>query len=239
MANKFENWIDNNIESNTQNYSTFLNDSQRQAGFQSGEPASSIRVNSALRQANLVVCALMDVLAPNNQTIDLQSSREDVAQVISAALVINGRKILTDTCDDLNDLYTLLTNHQNHEILGLKIDLGAATFSTNDYQLRYYNSNGNWGWGNGTSFGPAKESTSTRSINGRYLFNGIVASEFSFTKISVVNGSLGVSSSYINLNTRETWIPNTSAAEAEIDQRVTNISSSTSAPGTITLYYMS
>ena len=45
-------------------------------GFVPGTAASSKKVNSALRQANLVVCALMEMVADN--TLDLTSSVADV-----------------------------------------------------------------------------------------------------------------------------------------------------------------
>lgn len=78
MATKFKVWIDNLVEgTNIQSYSDFVSDSQRSIGFSVGNVASSIRVNSALRQANLVTAALMDAILPNSK-LDLTSSVDEV-----------------------------------------------------------------------------------------------------------------------------------------------------------------
>lgn len=83
MATKFKVWIDNPAEgTNVQSYSDFVSDTQRSVGFSVGNVASSIRVNSALRQANLVTAALMDVLLPNS-SLDLTSSVNEVSEEIS------------------------------------------------------------------------------------------------------------------------------------------------------------
>lgn len=57
----FYTWVDDaNLTGNVQDDVTFASDSQRENGFQSGAVASSIRVNTALRQATLVTKALME-----------------------------------------------------------------------------------------------------------------------------------------------------------------------------------
>lgn len=85
--NKFKIWVEDENIDNTQTYSDFEIDSQREAGFQSGTPASAKRVNTALRQANLIGCALMDVVAPNNEVLNFRSKREDVTEVIKQKLI--------------------------------------------------------------------------------------------------------------------------------------------------------
>jgi len=71
---RFSVWIDTpTAGSNVQDYSTFSGDFQRTNGFALGGIASSIRVNSALRQANLVAVALVNSIIPNTQ-LDLTSS---------------------------------------------------------------------------------------------------------------------------------------------------------------------
>lgn len=83
MATKFKVWIDNPTQgTNVQSYSDFVSDTQRSSGFSVGNVASSIRVNSALRQANLVTAALMDALLPNSE-LDLTSSVADLTDEIS------------------------------------------------------------------------------------------------------------------------------------------------------------
>lgn len=69
MATRFKPWIDSAITGDSGNilsYSDFAADSQRGSGFVSGTVASSVRANTALRQANLVVAAFMNVIAPTS-----------------------------------------------------------------------------------------------------------------------------------------------------------------------------
>lgn len=68
---------------NVQDENAFRDDTQRQEGFVAGNSASSLRVNSALRQANLVVCALMDALGISG---NLKSARATLSTDISNAL---------------------------------------------------------------------------------------------------------------------------------------------------------
>lgn len=90
MANKFVPWIDE-VEpgTTTQEQSVFAEDSQRVNGFVAGDPASAIRVNSALRQANVVVAALMQ-LADELETLpdlDLNSSVANIANALKASII--------------------------------------------------------------------------------------------------------------------------------------------------------
>ena len=87
MATKFKVWIDSPIEgTNIQSYSDFSSDSQRTSGFSVGfsvgNVASSIRVNSALRQANLVSVALMSAMLPNS-SLDLTSKVDALVSEIN------------------------------------------------------------------------------------------------------------------------------------------------------------
>lgn len=79
-------WIEDNNVNATQDYNTYLNDSQRKEGFKGGTPASAIRVNTALRQANLVATALMKALNVS-ETLNYRSSITDVQNAI-----VNGIK---------------------------------------------------------------------------------------------------------------------------------------------------
>lgn len=86
MASKYIPWLDDSQAlANAFNYTDFAaglpSGSQRSQGFQPGTVSSAKCVNTALRQANLVAAALMDVVDPNGKT-DLQSKRTDVATVI-------------------------------------------------------------------------------------------------------------------------------------------------------------
>lgn len=84
---KFLPWIDSASAANCQTHSDFDADTQRINGFMSGTLASAIRVNSGLRQANLVVAALMDSILPTDSALDLTSEVEDVEAAISKALI--------------------------------------------------------------------------------------------------------------------------------------------------------
>ena len=84
MANKFYEWCEDT--SNVESATDFNSDSERQTGFIGGTPAKATKVNTALRQANLIACALADVLIPNNQTLNVKSSRSDVTSALGNAL---------------------------------------------------------------------------------------------------------------------------------------------------------
>ena len=93
MANKFVPWIDvtssSTIGVSTQSQAVFAQDEQRKVGFVAGDPASAIRVNSALRQANVVVAALMQladelVALPD---LDLNSSVANIAAALKASII--------------------------------------------------------------------------------------------------------------------------------------------------------
>ena len=72
MAN-FYPWIDTS-NTNVMSANDFKNDSQRTTGFEAGQAASAKRVNSALRQANLFVAALANVILGNDTSLNLTSS---------------------------------------------------------------------------------------------------------------------------------------------------------------------
>lgn len=92
-------WIDDNNVNATQDYNTYLNDSQRKEGFKGGTPASAIRVNTALRQANLVATALMNVLGVSSN-LNYRSSVEDVQNAINTTLT---NKIRTTKVNDASN----------------------------------------------------------------------------------------------------------------------------------------
>lgn len=87
-------WIEDDNVNATQDYNTYLNDSQRKEGFKGGTPASAIRVNTALRQANLVATALMKALNVS-ETLNYRSSITDVQTAINTQLTtkIVGTKV--------------------------------------------------------------------------------------------------------------------------------------------------
>lgn len=87
MAN-FYPWIDT-ANDNVMSVSDFADDAQRKTGFQAGQAASSARVNSALRQANLFVAALAEVVLASNTTLNLTSSVDAVKSALAGAHPFN------------------------------------------------------------------------------------------------------------------------------------------------------
>lgn len=87
MAN-FYPWIDA-ANDNVMSASDFANDDQRKNGFQAGQAASSSRVNSALRQANLFVAALAELVLANDTTLNLTSSVDAVKTALAGAHPFN------------------------------------------------------------------------------------------------------------------------------------------------------
>lgn len=78
-------WIDDdNIDQSkvVPSAENFGSDDQRSKGFEGGKPASSMRVNAALRQANLVACALMK--AVGNSTLNFRNSVDEVESALIA-----------------------------------------------------------------------------------------------------------------------------------------------------------
>lgn len=74
-------WVDDNkVAANCSDLSTL---SEKSAGFQAGKAAVAKNVNVALRQANLVACALMDVVDPEG-TLAYTNSRIDIRNKLSS-----------------------------------------------------------------------------------------------------------------------------------------------------------
>lgn len=85
MANNFKPWVDSPIAGQqVQSASVFATDAQRVDGFKAGDPASALRVNSALRQANIVVAGLMQMCDDIKMLPDGLSLMSTVTQVKNA-----------------------------------------------------------------------------------------------------------------------------------------------------------
>ena len=94
MATRFSVWIDNPVTgTNIQSYSNFANDAQRKSGFSAGTPASSIRVNTALRETTLFTTGFMKAFF-DTSTLDPSST---VAQVATALSNLIATKTYVDT----------------------------------------------------------------------------------------------------------------------------------------------
>ena len=94
MATRFSVWIDNPVTgTNIQSYSNFANDAQRKSGFSAGTPASSIRVNTALRETTLFTPGFMKAFF-DTSTLDPSST---VAQMATALSNLIATKTYVDT----------------------------------------------------------------------------------------------------------------------------------------------
>lgn len=94
MATRFSVWIDNPVTgTNIQSYSNFANDAQRKSGFSAGTPASSIRVNTALRETTLFTTGFMKAFF-DTSTLDPSST---VAQMATALSGLIATKTYVDT----------------------------------------------------------------------------------------------------------------------------------------------
>lgn len=128
MANNFKPWVDSpTAGQQVQSASVFATDAQRVDGFKAGDPASALRVNSALRQANIVVAGLMqmcDDIKTLPDGLSLMSTVTQVKNAIKAAIdrldatVLASAKSYTDTREGvingkLTDKQTQITSNKN------------------------------------------------------------------------------------------------------------------------------
>lgn len=121
MANNFKSWVDSpTAGQQVQSASVFATDAQRVDGFKAGDPASALRVNSALRQANIVVAGLMqmcDDIKTLPDGLSLMSTVTQVKNAIKAAIdqldatVLASAKSYTNTRESV--INGKLTNKQN------------------------------------------------------------------------------------------------------------------------------
>ena len=128
MANNFKPWVDSpTAGQQVQSASVFATDAQRVDGFKAGDPASALRVNSALRQANIVVAGLMqmcDDIKTLPDGLSLMSTITQVKNAIKAAIdqldatVLASAKSYTDTREGvingkLTDKQNQITSNKN------------------------------------------------------------------------------------------------------------------------------
>lgn len=128
MANNFKPWVDSpTAGQQVQSASVFATDAQRVDGFKAGDPASALRVNSALRQANIVVAGLMqmcDDIKTLPDGLSLMSTVTQVKNAIKAAIdqldaaVLASAKLYTDTREGvingkLTDKQNQITSNKN------------------------------------------------------------------------------------------------------------------------------
>lgn len=138
MANNFKPWVDSpTAGQQVQSASVFATDTQRVDGFKAGDPASALRVNSALRQANIVVAGLMqmcDDIKTLPDGLSLMSTVTQVKNAIKAAIdqldatVLASAKLYTNTRvdvinDKLKDKQNQITSNKNRlDVLEPRVD---------------------------------------------------------------------------------------------------------------------
>lgn len=125
MASKFKIWVDDNHLDNVMSYSAFESDSQRTAGFTGGTPASSIRVNSAIRQANLIACALMELADPTG-TADFRSSVSSIQTLLSTYLTTKLKVANAVLADKATNADVTNLNTSANAVVNFKIGNGTA-----------------------------------------------------------------------------------------------------------------
>lgn len=117
MSTKFKVWIDNpNPGTNIQSYEDFSGDTQRETGFSVGTVASSIRVNSALRQASLVSAAMMEVFAPTSDC-DLTSEVDDIVADINLVVSTFAKK------SDITEINSKLGTQVTYSLNGTTLSI--------------------------------------------------------------------------------------------------------------------
>ena len=101
MATRFSVWIDTPISgTNVQSFTAFSNDEQRKAGFTANTPASSIRVNTALRESTLFATGFMKAFF-DNSTLDATSTVAQMAAALSG-LIMTKTQVETYVTEQIN-----------------------------------------------------------------------------------------------------------------------------------------
>lgn len=101
MATRFSVWIDTPISgTNVQSFTAFANDEQRKAGFTANTPASSIRVNTALRESTLFATGFMKAFF-DNSTLDATSTVAQMAAALSG-LIMTKTQVETYVTEQIN-----------------------------------------------------------------------------------------------------------------------------------------
>lgn len=127
MANEFKPWIDdeNVSNSNVQPGVTFIADSQRKNGFEAGQPASSIRVNTALREATLVATALVNLLG---QSADLFSAQTSLTDMQTAFASYFGQDVVGVSYNASNNTLTINFKNGGSQMVPLPSPEDATTW---------------------------------------------------------------------------------------------------------------
>lgn len=125
MASKFQIWVDDSHLNNVMDYSAFAYDGQRQAGFTGGTPASSVRVNTALRQANLVACAMMNIV-DSTGTKDFTAKVSDIQTLINTYLTTTLKTSQSTLADKATNADVSNLNTNANAIINFQIGNGTS-----------------------------------------------------------------------------------------------------------------
>lgn len=126
MPSQFYVWIDDNkVGNSTISANDFQTDTQRSNGFISGKAASALRVNSALRQSNLVAVALINALIESNpdtndglNEVNLRSSVDAVKTAFTNTNLFKLSSLFDVTANG-NTLKSTITPNDDNVSLGL------------------------------------------------------------------------------------------------------------------------
>ena len=140
---RFKVWIDNTSTDNVMTYEEFDSDLERTNGFKPGTMAKSKTVNSALRQANLVTSAFMELYLPSS-TLDLTSSLDSMLTDLRSAVLTNLKNGSGEKSVQANT--TSATGKQS-------VTLGSNTSTYGDYSFAIGDSSSAYGK---TSFASGK-----------------------------------------------------------------------------------
>lgn len=202
MANNFKVWVDSpTAGQQVQSSAVFATDTQRINGFIAGDPASAIRVNSALRQANLIAVGLMalcDNYAPLPSDLEMTSSVDAVKNALEKLFVYYEKEAEKYT-DSLGH-----TTSNNVKNLQDQIDVNKQNITTN--------------------------ATNINSANGEITFNRNLIytnKNNTDTAINDINGRINLSNTNITNNTNSINALGTrvGTAETNINTNKNNIAS--------------
>lgn len=207
MANNFKPWVDSpTAGQQVQSASVFATDAQRVDGFKAGDPASALRVNSALRQANIVVAGLMQMCddiktLPNG--LSLMSTVTQVKNAIKAAIdqldatVLASAKSYTDTREGV--INGKLTDKQN-QITSNKNRLDALEPRVDDLEDEVAALSGGGGDSTRkliTTLSGAIDGTIAGNGSGNYIIDDYAFYEDRIIGVVTISGGGGVAADYV------------------------------------------
>lgn len=131
MATKLNVWIETpQSDKNVQAQDVFAADDQRIDGFQAGKPASSIRVNSMLRQSSILTVGFAEYLATVNANAWTDITLLSTVDQVTTAIKNSFKSIETNTLNKANTYTNAAEARSNQKITTLQ-----NTVETNKQEL--------------------------------------------------------------------------------------------------------